>query len=207
MFHLSILRDDGCADAYGRRKLSPQIESLSDNVRFQVRLVKADVHPIRRRTMQKTIISATGTNIDVSQAGSWLDLEKIAKVELTSEDVEHPFEHALRSDTLNGWRASTPGPQVIRLCFEYAQTIRRIRLVFREEQVDRAQEIALFVIAQNATRKELVRQQWVFSSRGSNTELEDYYFDLKGVTAIELQIDPGRHDKQVFATLESIQIG
>jgi hypothetical protein len=65
----------------------------------------------------------------------------------------------------------------------------------------------LFATAQNSPRKELVRQQWVFSPRGATTELEDYFFDLKGVTAIELQIDPGRHDKQVFATLESIQIG
>ena len=126
--------------------------------------------------------------------------------ELSSEDIEHPFEHALRPNTSNGWKASAPGPQLIRLCFKEAQIVRRIRLQFREERVDRTQEIALFATAQNYPRKELVRQQWVFSPRGATTELEDYFFDLKGVTAIELQIDPGRHDKQVFATLESIQI-
>lgn len=157
--------------------------------------------------MQKTIISDSETKSGLSPAGSWLDLEKIATAELSSEDGEHSFEHALRPDTSNGWKASTPGPQIIRLCFKEAQAIQRIRLQFREERVDRSQEIALFATAQNSPRKELVRQQWVFSPRGATTELEDYFFDLKGVTAIELQIDPGRHDKQVFATLESIQIG
>jgi hypothetical protein len=34
-----------------------------------------------------------------------------------------------------------------------------------------------------------------------------YYFDLKEVTSIELQVDPDQHDKQVFATPESVQIG
>lgn len=52
-----------------------------------------------------------------------------------------------------------------------------------------------------------MRQQWVFSPGGVTTEVEDYYFEVKGITALELQIDPGRHDKQVFATLQSIQIG
>jgi len=157
--------------------------------------------------MQKSIISDFATNASLSPAGLWLDLEKIATAELSSEDVEHSFEHALRPDTSNGWKASAPGPQVIRLCFKKAQAIRRIRLQFREERVERAQEIALFANSENSPRKELVRQQWVFNPRGATTELEDYYFDLKEITAIELQIDPGRHDKQAFATLESIQLG
>ncbi len=157
--------------------------------------------------MQKTIISDSETKSGLSPAGSWLDLEKIATAELSSEDGEHSFEHVLRPDTSNGWRASTPGPQIIRLCFKEAQVVRRIRLQFREERVDRTQEIALFATTQNLPGKELVRQQWVFSPRGATTEVEDYFFDLKGVLSIELQIDPGRHDKQAFATLESIQIG
>ncbi len=157
--------------------------------------------------MRKSIIPEFGRNGGLSAAGSWLDLEKIATVEFSSEDPEHPFEHALRTETSDGWRASAPGPQVIRLCFDAPQSIRRVRLQFREERVDRAQEVALFATSQSSSKKELVRQQWVFNPSGATTEVEDYYFDLKCVTAIELQIDPGRHDKQVFATLESIQIG
>lgn len=157
--------------------------------------------------MRKTIISHSGTNISLSPAGSWLDLEKVATVELSSEDPEHPFEHALRTDPSDGWKASVPGPQVIRLCFDDSQSMKRVRLQFREERIGRAQEIALFATSRTSPRKELVRQQWVFSPGGATTKVEDYYFDVKGITAIELQIDPGRHDKQVFATLQSVQIG
>jgi len=51
--------------------------------------------------------------------------------EISSEDPSHPFENALQGG--GGWRAAAPGPQVIRLNFDEPQSIRRIRLTFREE--------------------------------------------------------------------------
>jgi hypothetical protein len=143
----------------------------------------------------------------ISNAGSWLDIEAIASAELSSEDPRHPFEQALRADTEDGWKASTPGAQLIRLRFDHPQSIKRIHLRFCEQDVDRSQEIALFATSNGSPRKELVRQQWVFNRSSATTEVEDYYFDLKALSVLELEIDPGRHDKQVFASLQSIQIG
>jgi hypothetical protein len=157
--------------------------------------------------MRKALISGFGTNIGLSSPGSWLDIENTATAELSSEDPEHPFERALRIETSDGWRALDPGPQLIRLRFDSPQSIKRVHLRFREEEVHRSQEIALFAVSKTSPRKELVRQQWVFSPQGATTEVEDYFFDLNGVTALELEIDPGRHDKHVFASLQSIQIG
>jgi hypothetical protein len=157
--------------------------------------------------MRKSITPPSGTNINLSPAGSWLDLEKIAAAELSSEDPEHPFENTLRGDTSDGWKAGSPGPQIIRIRFDDPQSIRRIHLQFREERMERTQEIALFATSQEGPWKELVRQQWMFSPRGATVEVEDYYDDLKNISEIELQIDPGRHDKQVYATLQSLQIG
>lgn len=157
--------------------------------------------------MRKAPIPGFGTNSGLSAAGSWLDIETIASAELSSEDPQHPFEQALRADTANGWKAAVPGPQLIRLRFDHPQSMKRIHLKFLEEQVDRSQEIALFATSNGSSRKELVRQQWIFSPRGATTEVEDYFFDLKDVTTLELEIDPGRQDKHVFASLESIQIG
>jgi hypothetical protein len=157
--------------------------------------------------MRKAPISGFGTSSGLSSPGSWLDIEKIATAELSSEDPEHPFERALRTDTATGWRALDPGPQLIRLRFDSPQAIRRIYLQFREEEVNRSQEIALFATSKMSPRKELVRQQWVFSPQGATTEVENYFFDLSDVTVLELEIDPGRHDKHVFASLQSIQIG
>jgi len=157
--------------------------------------------------MRKTLISGFGVSKGLSAAGSWLDLERLTSVELSSEDPQNPFEQALRADTADGWRASSPGPQVIRLRFDTPQTIKRIHLQFREDQSQRSQEIALFATATGSLRRELVRQQWVFSPDGATTEVEDYYFDINDLTTLELEIDPGRHDKHAFASLQSIQVG
>lgn len=157
--------------------------------------------------MRKQTIPGVETGRDPSAAGSWLDLEHLAAAELSSEDPLHPFEQALHLDMAEGWRAATPGPQSIRLRFDAPQSIRRIRVEFREERFSRSQEFALFATSATSPRKELVRQQWEFSPAGSATEVEDYTFHLDGITVLELEIDPGRHDKQVFASIQSLQVG
>jgi hypothetical protein len=55
-------------------------------------------------------------------------------------------------------------------------------------------------------RRQIVRQQWTFSPDASTIEIEDYVVDLAAVTAIELNIDPSRQDKQALASLQSIAI-
>ena len=60
----------------------------------------------------------------------WLDMERLAQVELTSEDPAHPIESALTPGTGLGWRAAEPGQQIIRLLFDKPLRLRCIRLVF-----------------------------------------------------------------------------
>ena len=69
----------------------------------------------------------------------WLDLENLAEVELTSEDVNHLIEFALLQGRGSGWRAAEPGKETIRLLFEHPQLIRRIRLSFVESVMERTQ--------------------------------------------------------------------
>ena len=38
----------------------------------------------------------------------WLDLEQIAQVEVTSEDIAYPIESALVPGEESGWRAALP---------------------------------------------------------------------------------------------------
>ncbi|PYL23651.1 MAG: hypothetical protein DMF44_07495, partial [Verrucomicrobia bacterium] len=42
---------------------------------------------------------------------AWLDLEALARVEVTSEDAAHPIESALLTVGATGWRAQSPGEQ------------------------------------------------------------------------------------------------
>lgn len=155
--------------------------------------------------MRKAILSP---NVDHAAPSSdrWLNLEELASVEVSSEDPLYPFEDALHGTARGGWKAAAPGPQAIRLTFDQPQSIRRIRLEFREDGPERVQEFALYAMTANQARKEVLRQQWTFSPGGSTQEIEDYPVELAAVTAIELQIDPGRHDKQKIASLQSIAL-
>jgi len=136
---------------------------------------------------------------------AWLDLERIASVELSSEDPAHPFENALNGRDQDGWRAASPGPQVIRLRFDEPRALRRIRLEFCERG-HRSQEFCLTAIDAANQRRLIARQQWNFSPGGSTIEVEDYLVTLLEIAALELEIDPGRHDPQAVATLHSIAV-
>lgn len=155
--------------------------------------------------MRKHILSPNADHA-ISSSDQWLDLEKLATVELSSEDSSSPFEDALDDSKRTGWRASAPGPQVIRLTFDEPRSIRRIRLEFHEDGPERAQEFALYATTSSQGRKEVLRQQWTFSPGGSTQEIEDHRLELPDLTAIELQIDPGRHDKLRIASLQFIAL-
>src|SRR5580693_2087721 len=99
--------------------------------------------------MRKSIVSSTAA-AKTSIEDHWRDLERIARVEITSEDTGFPIEHALGKAATTGWRAATTGPQVIRLFFDEPQSIRRIRLHFVDKAAERAQEFAVYVQAGGA---------------------------------------------------------
>ncbi|WP_348269048.1 hypothetical protein P8936_07715 [Edaphobacter paludis] len=140
---------------------------------------------------------------------NWRDLERIARVEITSEDAMFPIEHALGKTLTTGWRAAGTGPQVIRLHFDEPLTIRRIELHFIDKAAERSQEFAIFA-GSGTNLHEVVRQQFTFSPSGSTEEIEDYTVSLDGVTVMELKIDPDRsHDpkqSQSYASLQSLRL-
>jgi hypothetical protein len=152
--------------------------------------------------VKKTILSQSGT--ELPESDTWLDLEAIADVQITSEDAAFPIENALGSPT-TGWRAATTGPQVIRLVFHTPQTIRRIQLHIVDQESERSQELSLTATLEDGPR-EVVRQQWNFSPNGTTEELEDYRVELNGVTALELKIDPDRsHDPRQSRHVASLK--
>jgi hypothetical protein len=140
-------------------------------------------------------------------AGDFLDLERIATVEVTSEDPRHPVESALVPGTGEGWRAAAPGPQKVRLLFDAPQRIRRVRLVFEERDVERTQEFALsWVSSTPGAGGSLLRQQYTFSPGGATREVEDFAFDLGEATALELEIVPEIGGGGTHASLVSFQV-
>ena len=158
--------------------------------------------------MRKSIVSPTAVaTTPISEV--WRDLERIARVEISSEDEQFPIEHAVGRKETTGWRAAEPGPQLIRLQFDEPQNIKRLRLRFVERAAERTQEFAVFA-GTGSQLKEVVRQQWTFSPYGSTEETEDYTVNLSGITTLELRIDPDRsHDpkqSREHASLQSLRL-
>ena len=137
---------------------------------------------------------------------AWLDLERLARVEVSSEDPAHPVEEALRMGRPAGWRAGASGPQTLRLCFDEPQLLQCIRVHFEETQHERRQEFALRWSADGTSFREIVRQQWNFSPSGSTREAENYVVALAGVSVLELQIVPDTSGGDAHASLAELRI-
>ena len=121
----------------------------------------------------------------------WLNVEHLAQVEVSSEDAARPIESALIPGAGSGWRAEQAGGQIVRLVFDEPQRIKRLHLVFQENDHERTQQFVLRWSADaGQSYSEIVRQQYNFSPPGSTRESEDYTVDLVGVTALELSIVP-----------------
>lgn len=156
--------------------------------------------------MRKHIISPAGQS-GPSPGDDWLDLERLAEAELTSEDPAHPIESALLPGRGSGWRAADSGAQTIRLRFRDPQRLRRIRLHFVEPVTARTQEFVLRWSPDGGhSFREILRQQWNFSPQGATSETEDHRVDLPGVTVLELSINPDIGGGTVHASLAELRL-
>ena len=156
--------------------------------------------------MRKQTISS-GPEAVSRSVDEWLDLERLAQVEITSESAEHPIESALINDRGPGWRAAQPGKQTIRLLFDQPINLGRILLRFDEKEQGRTQEFVLRWLPEGQqSPREIVRQQYTFSPPATNQEIEDYRVKLNGVTTIELEIVPDISGGGVYASLAQIRL-
>jgi hypothetical protein len=142
-----------------------------------------------------------------SRAEEWLDVDRVAVVEFTSETKDSPVESAFVAGHSPGWRAGTPGPQTIRLVFDQPQKLKLISLIFEENETARTQEFVLRWSPDNGTSyKEIVRQQWNFSPPETIREVEEYQVDLSNVTVLELIVVPDLSGGATRASLKSLRL-
>jgi len=156
--------------------------------------------------MRKRIINQ-GAEGSATADGEWLELEALAQVEVSSEDAADLIESALTPNAGSGWRAAGPGKQTIRLLFDKPQTIRKIRLVFQENERERTQEFVLrWSVDGGQSYREIARQQYNFSPSGTVRELEDYAVDLHGLTTLELVIVPDISGGSARASIAQLRL-
>ena len=156
--------------------------------------------------MRKRIITPVQQETASSDL-AWLNLERLAEVEITSEDAAHPIESALLPVRASGWRAAGPGKQTIRLLFDDPQRLQRIWLNFVETRTERTQEYVLRWSPDGGQSfREIVRQQWNFSPQGATSETEDLHVELPAVTVLELSIIPDISGGNAFASLAQLRL-
>lgn len=156
--------------------------------------------------MRKRLITPTPENIQTHGEG-WLDVERAAIVEMTSEDKDFPIEAAFVSGDARGWRAATPGSQTIRLIFDQPQKLSRISLVFEESKSERTQEFVLRWSKDGGSSfTDIVRQQWNFTPPQSIREAEEYKVELSNVTVLELIIRPNIGGGDSCASLKNLSL-
>jgi len=142
-----------------------------------------------------------------SRAEGWLDVERAAVVEITSEEKGYPVESAFVSGEMRGWRAAEPGPQTIRLIFDQPQKLKQLSLVFEEKEIPRTQEFVLRWSSDGGSSfREIVRQQWNFSPPQTIREVEEYQVELSNVTVLELVIVPNMSGGAARASLKSLRM-
>ena len=156
--------------------------------------------------MRKRTITQSSKELSPADQ-DWLDLERVAQVEITSEDAAHPIDLALTTGAGSRWRATEPGEQTIRLLFDEPQRLRRIYLVFDEDTEERTHEFVLRWSADGGrSYREILRQQYTFSPPGTTREAEDYVVNLPGVTVLELRIVPDISGGDARASLTQLRL-
>ncbi len=156
--------------------------------------------------MRKRLITPTPEMVR-SRGEGWLDVERAAIVEATSEDKDYPVESAFVSGEARGWRAAMLGSQTIRLAFDQPQRLKHISLVFEENETTRTQAFVLrWSPDGGSSSKEIVRQQWNFSPPETTREVEEYQVELSNVTVLELIIVPNMSGGVARASLKSLHL-
>jgi len=154
--------------------------------------------------MLKRILDQNRQNSTLS-IQHWLNVEALAKVEVTSEDPAYPIESGLLPGP--GWRAAQPGPQIVRLVFDAPQLIKCLHLEFDETELTRTQQFVLRWSSDGGNSyQEIVRQQYNFSPAGATRECETYLVNLEDVTTLELDIMPDISGGPAHATLTQLRI-
>jgi hypothetical protein len=156
--------------------------------------------------MRKRLITSIPQEARSRDEG-WLNLDRVAVVEVTSEEKKYPVESALISGETRGWRAADSGSQIVRLIFDQPQRLSRISLAFEETEIERTQEFVLRWSPDGGpSLREIVRQQWNFSPPNTVREVEEYQVELSDVTVLELVIVPDMSRGTARASLKSLRL-
>ena len=139
-----------------------------------------------------------------------IDIAKVATVQVSSEQNDHPIDHVFdhsRGPGGSRWIADGPGEQTVILVFDTPLTITRIGVEVEEVAVSRTQELSVSVSDDGGrTYRNLVRQEFNFSPRATTFEREVWSVAAAEVTHLRLDIRPDKGGRVGRATLTTLSL-
>jgi hypothetical protein len=139
-----------------------------------------------------------------------IQIADVATVQVTSEEADHPIDHAFDHNRGPGgsrWVAGAPGEQSVTLLFDHPQTLRQIAVEVEEPEISRTQELAVLASSDGGrTYRVLVRQEFTFSPPGTSFERELWSVSADAVTHLRLEIKPDKGGRIGRATLTSLAV-
>jgi hypothetical protein len=139
-----------------------------------------------------------------------IQIADVATVQVTSEEADHPIDHAFDRNGGPGgsrWVAGAPGEQSVTLLFDHPQTIRQIGVEVEEPEISRTQELAVLASSDGGRAyRVLVRQEFNFSPPGTSFERELWSVSADAVTHLRLEIKPDKGGRIGRATLTSLAV-
>jgi hypothetical protein len=96
----------------------------------------------------------------------------------------------------------------VRLTFDAPQQVRHLRLLFEDAHSTRTQEFVIRSLTRGDTDyRDVVRQQFTFSTGGASRQQENYDLRLDDVVSLELRIVPNISGGAEVATLKEWRVG
>jgi allantoicase len=139
-----------------------------------------------------------------------MDVAALGTVLVTSEDPDHPIDHAFdgrRGPGASRWISSEPGEQAVIVAFDAPQSIRNVLVEVDEPDVARTQELEVSLSTDGGrTYRHVLRQEYNFSPTGSTHEQERWSVVADGVTHVRLTITPDKGGTACRATLTTLAL-
>src|SRR5207248_8601034 len=126
--------------------------------------------------------------------GAEIDIAARATVLVTSEDPDHPIDHAFdgqRGPGASRWISGASGPQTVVVAFDAPQTIRALLVEIDEPDTARTQEMEVSISTDGgATYRHVLRQEYNFSPPGTSYDNERWSVVAAGVTHVRWTLKP-----------------
>ena len=105
------------------------------------------------------------------------------------------------------WSADCPGDQTIEIRFRHPTAVSRLRVVSREAEQSRTQEMTIWASLRRGERhREVLRQQFNFSPGRATEQVEECVVQLEDVSALQVRIVPSIDGRRAVVRVSELHV-